>query len=289
LQGLPGANGQTGPQGAQGVPGLNGAVGPQGPQGLVGATGIQGPQGLVGQTGATGPQGLRGQDGLDGDKYVGGILHSSDGTTIGTIVDDFDFNTTDLSTLYSSYNSGPVWVEPNSQRLFIVKSASNKFYGFLSDSPSKSYNVPNMTNTSADDRGTFTYIRSRSLERHSLTKLSMTASVLAYTNPSCSGDGGVLFYSNNAYTNPGNVNRALSNVNINFFSQLNYPLVFNWLGSLDILPECQTTTFITDIQSLKINGVCMMTTSGSKGFVCPYTISTPTVPNQIASGWYVTR
>ena len=85
-QGLPGADGATGPAGPQGLPGADGATGPAGPQGLPGAdgaTGPAGPQGLPGADGATGPAGPQGLPGADGATGPAGPqgLPGADGAT----------------------------------------------------------------------------------------------------------------------------------------------------------------------------------------------------------------
>ena len=69
-QGVPGADGATGPAGPQGVPGAGGATGPAGPQGVPGAGGATGP---AGPQGATGPQGLKGDAGATGPAGPQGV------------------------------------------------------------------------------------------------------------------------------------------------------------------------------------------------------------------------
>ena len=74
-QGIPGPQGEPGPQGPRGCPGPQGprgCPGPQGPQGEVGPqgpqgeVGPQGPQGEVGPQGEIGPQGPQGEVGPQG-------------------------------------------------------------------------------------------------------------------------------------------------------------------------------------------------------------------------------
>jgi hypothetical protein len=63
--GVPGPQGEIGPQGPQGPQGVEG---PQGPQGPLGVTGPQGPQGELGPQGPQGVEGPQGPQGVTGPK-----------------------------------------------------------------------------------------------------------------------------------------------------------------------------------------------------------------------------
>ena len=68
-QGIPGPQGEPGPQGPRGCPGPQGprgCPGPQGPQGETGPQGPEGPQGVAGPQGPEGPQGATGPQGPEG-------------------------------------------------------------------------------------------------------------------------------------------------------------------------------------------------------------------------------
>jgi hypothetical protein len=83
VQGVTGAQGATGPQGAQGVTGAQGATGSQGPigpTGAQGATGPQGPQGVTGAQGGTGPQGPQGVPGTPGATGAAGATGATGAT-----------------------------------------------------------------------------------------------------------------------------------------------------------------------------------------------------------------
>lgn len=69
-----------------GMPGPQGEIGPQGPKGDTGDTGPQGPQGIQGETGPQGPQGIQGPPGADGTG-TGDMLKSTYDTTNNGKVD----------------------------------------------------------------------------------------------------------------------------------------------------------------------------------------------------------
>lgn len=145
--------------------------------------------------------------------------------------------------------------------------------------------------------------RTRKLEDMTLTKLSMLATSVVYTNTSCSASGAFFAYRMlESYMRTGSCNGACTRFFDNkplhdYLSGLGLNVVYNHNSTQDISVNCASRILSTSVNFNGSPSACetiwynndLSTTQPARGYICPVAFVTNVFPDTIAAGWYVQR